>query len=540
MKDKKHIDRVFQERLKEFEATPSDAVWERIDNNLRRDTGGRKVIPMWWKIAGIAAGLALLLTLGNAFFKDVPAEGDIPSEVVDTNEGIDNSDVVTDKENETQVDNGTQDELINNQLVPQEAVSESGSNTSDEHQSKNEQTPLEKLLLDDNNVQDNAVADRNPKGNTNGPEQQKRLPNNDRPTNASVNSGVAQQTTEITAGKEVQDDIANKKAAVANNDIPQNLPELPTSKEQEPRESKAVELTPNVGNAVAGTTDPEVEELEEKTENTTEDASPTIEEALTSAEDGEDYDEKEEVKDRWSITPNVSPVYYNSLGNGSSIHQQFDNNSKSGQLNMSYGVNASYALTNRLSVRSGIKSVNVGYNTNDVVVYRSLTQTGGSALPMASSSTLRNIDLKDSAQGISVISGENLAFSQVPNVVAQNLDSSIEQEMSFVEVPVELEYKISDKKVGLSVIGGFSAMILNDNSVYTNVNDQRTLLGEANNINDISYSANLGVGLGVKVSEKIDLNFEPSFRYQIKTFNNASGDFKPYIIGVSSGLKFKF
>ena len=31
MSDKKHIDRLFQEGFKDFEATPSDAVWENIE-----------------------------------------------------------------------------------------------------------------------------------------------------------------------------------------------------------------------------------------------------------------------------------------------------------------------------------------------------------------------------------------------------------------------------------------------------------------------------------------------------------------------------
>ena len=34
MSDKKHIDRLFQEGFKDFEATPSDAVWKNIEANL--------------------------------------------------------------------------------------------------------------------------------------------------------------------------------------------------------------------------------------------------------------------------------------------------------------------------------------------------------------------------------------------------------------------------------------------------------------------------------------------------------------------------
>ena len=63
MNEKKHIDRIFQEKLKNFEAMPDDAVWENIHNALHEDKRKRRVIPLWWKVAGVAALLALLFTV---------------------------------------------------------------------------------------------------------------------------------------------------------------------------------------------------------------------------------------------------------------------------------------------------------------------------------------------------------------------------------------------------------------------------------------------------------------------------------------------
>ena len=67
MSDKKHIDRLFQERFKDFEATPSDAVWENIEAELNKKKKKRRIIPLWWRYAGIAALLVLLLTIGGLF-----------------------------------------------------------------------------------------------------------------------------------------------------------------------------------------------------------------------------------------------------------------------------------------------------------------------------------------------------------------------------------------------------------------------------------------------------------------------------------------
>ncbi len=362
--------------------------------------------------------------------------------------------------------------------------------------------------------------------------------------NNSTNTGVVQQAQPRTENKSPEDSEGSQLSnAITINTSPQNLPEQPVEKEKNAGDIKEVTSNPSITEGFAVTDISSEEELKEKedTNKITEETSPSIEEALASSEDGEDYDEKEkEVIDRWSVTPNVSPVYYNTLGKGSSINEQFNNNSKSGQLNMSYGVKAGYAITDRLSIRSGVNKIDLGYNTNDVIIYQSLG-TPDTSSPLASNSrVLQNIDLKEEVRGITIFSGESLAFGQVPSVVAENLQSSLDQEITFIEVPLEMEYKISDKKLDVSLIGGFSTLFLTENNVYADFDNERTLLGEANNINSVSYSANFGVGLGVKISEKINLNFEPNFKYQINAFNNTSGDFKPYILGLNTGLKIKF
>lgn len=87
---------------------------------------------------------------------------------------------------------------------------------------------------------------------------------------------------------------------------------------------------------------------------------------------------------------------------------------------------------------------------------------------------------------------------------------------------------------------GLALCFLNKNEIFSEIDGYRTLLGKANNINKVSYSANFGLGLNYKIFKKIDLNFEPMFKYQINTFNNTSGNFKPYFIGVYTGFTIKF
>ena len=83
MSTRKHVDKLFQEKLQDFEATPSDAVWENISARMELEKKDKKVVPLWLKITGIAAGIVLLITLSNSVFNSDNVS--VPeNEIVDT------------------------------------------------------------------------------------------------------------------------------------------------------------------------------------------------------------------------------------------------------------------------------------------------------------------------------------------------------------------------------------------------------------------------------------------------------------------------
>ena len=62
MKEKKSIDRIFQEKFKDFESTPKEEVWDNIASRLDKKEKKRPlIIPLWFKIGGVAAVLAIIL-----------------------------------------------------------------------------------------------------------------------------------------------------------------------------------------------------------------------------------------------------------------------------------------------------------------------------------------------------------------------------------------------------------------------------------------------------------------------------------------------
>ena len=63
MKENKNIERLFQEKFKDFEVTPPDFVWENIQEKLHPKEKKRRVIPFWFKTTGIAASFIAIMSV---------------------------------------------------------------------------------------------------------------------------------------------------------------------------------------------------------------------------------------------------------------------------------------------------------------------------------------------------------------------------------------------------------------------------------------------------------------------------------------------
>ncbi len=499
IRNKKHIDRVFQEKLKDLEVTPNVTVWNNIATKIEPNVSKRRAIPLWVKLSSIAAGIILLIALKDIVFSSDTTPITPNNTVVDSNTKDDQKLIKEDLNNTLQVDSSKVDPLVKDNTSTQNSIN---SNNSLSNKVKSKTNTLTKDKSEINNV---VVA------NNSKPVDTKQINKQTESNKETIETFIAEtNTTSVNKEK-----ISNTE--VQTNVIKDELQEI----------NKAQ-------NSIADVTNTETNELENNLQSV-KDGDVSLENALTASleEDNEIKEDPKENIDRWSIASNVAPVYFNTLGSGSSIHSQFNNNTKSGEVNMSYGISASYAVSDRFKIRTGINQVKLGYSTNDIVVYNNVQVNTDNPL-------LRNIKLNEEAEGLSFISISEFNFAQVPGVLTSQLDATIDQKFGFLEIPLELQYDVLDNKLGISLIGGVSALFLNNNEVYSVQNGKNTLLGKATNINKMSYSANLGLGLNYKISNKFNLNLEPIFKYQMNTFNNTSGNFKPYFIGVYTGLGFKF
>ena len=169
-----------------------------------------------------------------------------------------------------------------------------------------------------------------------------------------------------------------------------------------------------------------------------------IENAIAEAENTEEKEEEEEKSNRWSVSPIVAPVYFSSLGKeGSPLDNQFVENTKEPEINMSYGINGSYAVNKKFKIRAGIHKVQLGYKTNDVLIFENTN-------PIASANRqIANVNLVDSMSSHSIYSARNFKFDNAPATLFTKEQGSLDQQLGFIEVPIEMEYNVIEHKIGI-------------------------------------------------------------------------------------------
>jgi hypothetical protein len=515
MKDKKNIDKFFDDSFKNFEATPSPRVWENIQAELNKDKKDRKVIPLWIKYGGIAALLTLLLTVGNWVFNPIDS---LPNAI--TNENIEDS------VEKTQINT----EFVNPEQSEIEIATENTNIENAKNNSPNEVISTNDEVFNKQNNQQSVINSTKTIIASNG-------------NQTNISKKKANQHNNLNTGKQLRGET-DKRLAISQ--TASNLPSKSiksnnynnSSKEKEVIKKNNKTISEEVVDRVAVSESSEENRIDPEALLETNNKK-SILDAIAEKEKTDDNlveTEKQKPQHRWNVTPNVAPVYYSSFGNGSSIDPDFAHNPQKGDVNMSYGLQVSYALSNRLSVRSGINNVDLSYSTSDIVI-----GTG----PV--SKALSSVDYGGKQVVVTAINRSTLNSSGYPTngfgditLKSTSGDARLIQSINYYEVPVELKYAVLDSKFGLNIIGGVSTLFLGNNEISVKSDNFSSVLGEANNLSNVSFSTNVGLGLDYKLSKKFIFNIEPMFKYQLNPYTDSSVNYKPYYLGVYSGLSFKF
>ena len=473
MKQKKNIDQLFNERFANHQADPASHVWDKIQARLEKDKKDR-VIAIWWRAAGVAASLALVFSLAGLL--DTTQSNSIVEQ---------QPEVKNNSSPPTKIDKAVEINL--RQDKPRVAAS---------NKAAQNQIITPKVEVNDNKTSKNEIIVLN---------KQKKA------------------GAKLAVKKDAGVPAKNLGVAVVK---PEKLPVISGNKEIKNTEV----VVPTSGSTVIAA----VENISPE--------GPEKQSIFDAIKEQEQLGSKEGVANNttpqenlWEIAPNIAPVYYNTLSQGSSIDASFADNSQSGDVNISYGIGVRYALSDRLKIRSGISNVALSYSTGGI-------ELGDGPVSLA----LKTIDY--ASEGVVVIAQDLGTFSSqnqdgtfgdiTPK--STNGEAFIIQNISYYEVPLELSYTLFDSAFGLDVIGGVSTLLLGNNEVSVTAGSYNEVLGSANNLSSLSFATNIGLGLHYKMSSKFRLNIEPMFKYQLNPYTDSSVSFKPYYLGVYTGLSFKF
>ena len=458
MEDKKSIDRLFQEKFKDYEVFPEPIVWKNIEKQIRKQKK-RRIIPLWLRFAGAAAILLILVSTGLWIFDQDNNLENKPNEIIITN---------------TEVDAATDSE-------------------------KNDLDKAKK------NIDTDQISDFKEENLISTSNQQ--------------NYKSKSNDIQISEGLNTEVEESNTLAAEAEGVI--------ATTERVTEQSIAVEENSNEANVFLEG-DKALVALEENNEVKEEGKMDLLEE-MSKLNDNEEITEAKEKK--WSVGSIIAPVYYNTFSNGSPIDPSLANNNKDGEGSVSYGLKLNYKLSNKLSLQSGINTVDLGYVTENVSALLSSSLLEGSE-------TNINTNIEEvSVATVSTLSQNSDAFSQRSSI---DQNGSLDQNFSYVEIPLEAKYNILQKKLGVNIVGGISTYLLYQNKVTINSFGKSTILGEASNLNSLNFSGNLGLDFDYNISKKLYINVSPMLKYQFNTFSENAGGFQPYYFGVYTGLNFRF
>ncbi|ANW97321.1 hypothetical protein AXE80_13910 [Wenyingzhuangia fucanilytica] len=236
-------------------------------------------------------------------------------------------------------------------------------------------------------------------------------------------------------------------------------------------------------------------------------------------------------KKHWSIAPVVSELFYNTLSNKSPVDSRLDHAQKNGENSISFGLKIAYQVSKKWRVQTGIHKMDLAQTTENISI-ASINRSSSFA------NSSNNIS-KPTIDKNSEIS--NVANNKMINELVQNNTSNnqLRQSFGYIEIPIEVNYQLFEtNKLQFHLVGGLSSLFLTTNNLQVENPNFSYSDGEATNLNDVNFSFNLGTAVEYHFSNKWFFNLSPMLKMQTQTFNNT--DNKPYLLGVSTGVNYKF
>lgn len=234
---------------------------------------------------------------------------------------------------------------------------------------------------------------------------------------------------------------------------------------------------------------------------------------------------------KWIVSLYFSPDYYQNQVKDNS--GQFAGDEK--QTNrFTGGLKLSYAVLDKLSVRLGISYSELKQELEEHKIYFDRYQTE----PFLFHSSLGDmaVDMATMKQGFSPLAPATI--TRFP------LNYSYRQSVQFINVPFEVKYGFSFKRLQLSVMLG-----VNGQYAYHS-HGELTLMREHSyqqiqytslDVNKLTFAGTGGISIDFNLTKRISLFLEPNARYNFTSFGKSKDvSSKPLFLVVNGGIGFHF
>ncbi len=471
MGTKKELGAAIKEKLGTLETSPDAAVWSSLKESLEKKKK-RRIVPFWLFFGGIAIlilGFSMGIGMGNFMQSNNSSENsntpnvkqeEVTSEVeeysVNSKETDGNKDVAT--QNDTNV------VVI---LNAEQAATYEENNK--EKTAKKE--PLKQKAKRSNNANNRATASNTgiiligaPRTTSGLQPSQNNLAINTTKTNADAGSSMNQ----------INDSLIAKTDLATNTMVDNNA-----------TENKSI------------TQEPAITETRETSVLTKRDS-------LKEARKKNNLAKQEELAKRndslkatgrfMSITAFTGIGTGDLIQNQSSLDGRLDFLETNNTLTVHNGIRVNFNTGSRFTLRAGVNHYKMytettGINPNDVAI-----------------SGLRFVGYNEDASSINAFTGTST------NV-------SLEQEFSYLEIPLSVRYDLLENRTLLGLVGGINYAMLLDNKV-TLVNGAENLeIGRTTSLIKSSFSVHAGVGIRPRLARNFYLNVEPLVYFHTTRYN---------------------
>ncbi len=267
---------------------------------------------------------------------------------------------------------------------------------------------------------------------------------------------------------------------------------------------------------------------------------------------------KNKEENKWKMGLYVSPGYSSqTVDYSESYASNMIYSENNGNSNVSSGFSVQYKTGKKWSVETGVyyekngkSSVNLGslfskkydydnapmFDTDELYISAAVNSVNGN---MMMNSVAGVIEFSETPAGTELMANLDGSSYSTSNVLLA--DGEYSQVFEFVEIPLYVRYSVLETKFGVEIMGGLNTGIITGNNVYLDNGGSSQNVGKTKDISKINLAGTVGVGFNYALGKHVSLAVEPRFNYYLNSINkNSNVNFKPYRIGIYTGLNYEF